>query len=131
MQDSGGGMILMMFYLVVLFFCAVMIAGLWRMFTKAGQPGWACLVPIYSNVVMARMAGLPIWTVLLLFVPFLGLFVGIYTFHRIFMAFGKSVLWTIGMFTPAAPFLILALGFGDAEYKGLDELGGGTGMSRF
>ena len=129
MNDSGGGMIVMMVYLVILFICVMCIAGLWRVFVKAGQPGWACLIPIYSNVVMARIAGLPIWTVLLLFVPFIGAFVGIYTIHRMFAAFGKSVIWTIGMFTPAAPFLFLALGFGDAQYQGTEE--GGTGMSRF
>lgn len=132
MQDSGGGMIYLMFMLVVLFICVACIAGFWRMFTKAGQPGWASVVPIYNMVVMARIAGLPVWTVLLQFVPFIGFFVAIYTFHRIFLSFGKNVLWTVGIFVPFVfPLEILAIGFGDAEYRGLDELGGGTGMSRF
>ncbi len=130
MDDSGGGMIIMMVYLFVMFIAVACIAGFWRVFTKAGQPGWACLIPIYSNVVMARIAGLPIWTVLLLFVPFIGFLVAVYTLHRIFQSFGKSAIWTVGIFVPLVlPLEILALGFGDAQYQGTEE--GGMGMSRF
>ncbi len=130
MDDSGGGMIIMMIYLFVLFMVVACIAGFWRVFTKAGQPGWACLVPIYSNVVMARIAGLPIWTVLLLFVPLIGFLVGVYTLHRIFQSFGKGAIWTVGIFIPFVfPLEILALGFGDAQYQGAEE--DGMGMSRF
>ncbi len=79
---------------------------------------------------MARIAGLPIWTVLLLFVPFIGFLVAVYTLHRIFQSFGKSAIWTVGIFVPLVlPLEILALGFGDAQYQGTEE--GGMGMSRF
>jgi len=30
----------------------VMVVSLWKIFTKAGQPGWASIIPIYNTVVI-------------------------------------------------------------------------------
>lgn len=130
MHDSGGGMIGMLIMLMSLFFCVAMLAAMWRIFTKAGQPGWACIIPIYNLVVMMRIVGLPLWTILLYFVPFVNLVASIYVIHRLALAFGKDVMWTVGMIFPfTAPFVYMALGFGDAQYKGAED--GGMGLSRF
>ena len=33
----------------------------WKLFTKAGKPGWACLVPVYNNYTLAEIGGKPGW----------------------------------------------------------------------
>ena len=50
----GGGV-----YAVVFALLAVMIVGMWKMFVKAGQPGWAAIIPFYNDSVMVDICGLP------------------------------------------------------------------------
>jgi hypothetical protein len=40
-------------------FAVFMIAAQWRVFQKAGQPGWACIIPIYNVYIMTKIAGKP------------------------------------------------------------------------
>lgn len=46
------------FYITfVLVLVAVMIVGLWRIFTKAGEKGWKSLIPIYNGyIIITRIA---------------------------------------------------------------------------
>lgn len=95
----------------------LMIASQWKVFTKAGQPGWACIVPIYNGIVMLKIAGKPIWWILLFFIPIVGIIVGIMVIIAMAKAFGKGAGFGIGMlFLPYIFFPIL--GFGDAKYVG-------------
>ena len=43
----------------------VLIAANWKIFMKAGKPGWAILIPIYNVIVMLQIVGKPLWHVLL------------------------------------------------------------------
>ena len=56
--------------LIVMAVSILMIIAMWRIFTKAGKPGWASLVPIYNMVVMMQIVGRPEWQVVLMFLPF-------------------------------------------------------------
>jgi len=47
------GIFILALYAVILF---LMIGGIWKTFTKAGQPGWAVFIPIYNLLVMADIA---------------------------------------------------------------------------
>jgi len=47
----------------------LVIAGLWRVFTKAGKPGWAALIPIYNLIVLLQITGKPAWWLLLFLIP--------------------------------------------------------------
>ena len=58
--------------LLMLAIVAIFIAGMWRMFSKAGKPGWASIVPVYNLVVLLQIAGRPVWWLLLFFIPFVG-----------------------------------------------------------
>ena len=60
------GIILGLVYLAVIVLC---IAGLWKVFTKAGQPGWACIVPFYNLYVLTQIACKPAWWLVLLLIP--------------------------------------------------------------
>jgi hypothetical protein len=70
---AGASLVFMLLYLAVI---VVMVASLWKLFTKAGKPGWASIVPIYNNIVLLEIIGRPWWWLLIIMlVPFLGLWV--------------------------------------------------------
>ena len=46
--DSSASAPSMIPLLVILAFVVVIIAGCWKVFTKAGKPGWAAIIPIYN-----------------------------------------------------------------------------------
>ena len=50
----GGGV-----YAVVFALLAAMLVGMWKMFVKAGQPGWAAIIPFYNDSVLVDICGLP------------------------------------------------------------------------
>ena len=51
MEADAGGMGIVG-GLISLVFIVLMIASAWKIFTKAGQPGWAAIIPIYNFIVM-------------------------------------------------------------------------------
>lgn len=104
--------------LIWLALVVVIIAGAWKVFTKAGQPGWAAIIPIYSAyILIAKIIGRPWWWLLLLLVPVVSLVIGIILMIDLAKAFGKGVGFGIGL-ALLSPIFICILGFGDATYKG-------------
>src|SRR5215475_7371788 len=64
----------------LLFGCAIVIlvlAGWWKLFVKAGHPGWACLIPFYNIYILLKIAGRPGWWLLLLLIPFVNIVINI------------------------------------------------------
>ena len=51
-------------------------AGYWKLFQKAGRPGWESLIPFYSSYVMLKLSGRPAWWVIWFFIPLASLIVG-------------------------------------------------------
>ena len=101
----------------------VMIIAVWKVFTKAGKPGWAIFIPIYSNIVMLEIIGQP-WTRLLwYFIPFYGLYLAIVDLNALSKSFGKDAGFTVGLIL-LGPIFWCILGFGGAQYLGP---GGGGG----
>lgn len=101
-------------YLAVI---VAVIAGGWKMFQKAGQPGWAVIVPIYNTIKMLQIAGRPVWWLLLMFVPLVNLVVGVIVALDIAKAFGKGTGFGLGLLFLSVIFVPI-LGFGDAQYQG-------------
>jgi hypothetical protein len=103
-------------YLVVVLAIAVlMIASMWKLFSKAGKPGWACLVPIYNYVVWLEVIKKPIWWIILLMIPIVNFIIIIIMFIEMAKAYGKSAGFGVGMlFLPYVFFPMLA--FGDSKY---------------
>ena len=95
----------------------LLIAAMWKVFSKAGQPGWAAIIPIYNIYVMCKVAGRPGWWLLLMLIPFVNFIIAIILNLDIAKNFGKGAGFGIGM--AFLPFIFWPiLGFGSAQYQG-------------
>jgi hypothetical protein len=93
----------------------LMVASYWTIYTKAGQPGWASLIPIYNLFVLLKMVGKPGWWLVLFLVPIVNLVVGILVMIELAKAFGKSGGFVVGLLLLPVVFAPM-LAFGDARY---------------
>jgi hypothetical protein len=108
----------MVFSLVGLIVAVVAIIASWKIYSKAGKPGWAAIIPIYNMYVMLQIVGRPGWWILLFFVPLVNMVISILLAIDLARSFGKSDafgiigLWLFGFIG----YLMLA--FGSAKYVG-------------
>src|SRR5438128_37357 len=105
------------FWICWLAFTILMIAAFWKIFAKAGQPGWACIIPIYNLYVWCKIVGRPWWWILLMLIPFVNFIVAIILCIDLAKSFGKGAGFGIGLALLAVIFLPI-LGFGSAQYQG-------------
>ena len=103
--------------LVWLALLVLMIAALWRIFVKAGEPGWAAIIPVYNLVVMLKIVGRPVWWIVLFLIPFVNLVVGFIVAFDLAKVFGKGAGFALGMIF-LFPIFYPILGFGSAKYQG-------------
>ena len=109
---AGGGLM----GIIQLAVIVLIIVSMWKIFAKAGKPGWAAIVPIYNIVVMLQIARKPGWWVLLMFIPIVNLVVGIMAMIALGKNFGKGTGFVVGMIL--LPFIFYPmLAFGDAQYQ--------------
>ena len=103
------------FMLVIVALCALIVVSNWKIFKKAGQPGWASIVPIYNYVVMLQIIKKPLWWIVLFFIPLVNAVMAIVLVYNMAKVFGKGAGFTLGMiFLPFVFYPMLA--FGDAVY---------------
>lgn len=93
-----------------------MIAAMWKVFAKAGEPGWAAIVPIYNTIVLLKVAGKPLWWLLLLFLPVVNFFVLIAVCVSLANNFGKGAGFGVGLALLPVIFYPM-LGFGSSTYQ--------------
>ncbi len=105
----------------VLFFIAIAIiyiAAQWRVFQKAGKPGWAAIIPIYNVLILLEIIGKPWWWILLLlFVPIVNIVLAVWMVNLLSKSFGQGVGFTLGLLFLGFIFYPI-LAFGNYEYKG-------------
>jgi Family of unknown function (DUF5684) len=106
-----------LFWIFWLAFMILMIAACWKIFTKAGHPGWASIIPIYNWYILCKIVGRPGWWVILLLVPFVNFIIGIILCIDLAKSFGKGVGFGIGLILLGLIFFPI-LGFGSAQYQG-------------
>jgi Family of unknown function (DUF5684) len=113
----GAIFMIVMLALTVLFF-----VGFWKVFTKAGQPGWAALIPFYNAYILTKIAGRPGWWVLMLIIPFVNIAFGILLAIDIAKAFGQGAAFGVVLLFLLSGIGYLVLGFGEYRYVGAQEL---------
>ena len=112
--SSSAGAVVIVVYLAVI---VIEIAALWQIFEKAGQPGWAAIIPIYNAYVLLKIVGRPVWWLLLFFIPLVNVIVEIVVANDLSKSFGRGVGFTVGLVL-LGPIFIPILGFGSARYTG-------------
>jgi hypothetical protein len=106
----AGGVMFVYFAILI-----VMVIAMWKLFSKAGQPGWAAIIPIYNVYVLLKVAGKPGWWLILFLIPVVSLVIAIITLHGVSTSFGKGAGFTVGLvLLPIVFFPMLA--FGRATY---------------
>lgn len=90
----------------------------WIIFKKAGQPGWAAIIPIYNLIIMLKVVKLDWWHIfILLFVPFATVVYAIIIRLKLAKLFGKSTAFgVLSIFFSLITDAIIA--FGEAKYEG-------------
>jgi hypothetical protein len=112
--EGGIGFVGWLFYMAII---VLMLVSMWKVFVKAGKPGWACLIPIYNTLVMLEIVGKPWWYLLLMLIPVVNIVIWIMISLDMARVFGKGSGFGIGLaFLPMIFYPILA--FGDAKYQG-------------
>ncbi|MCC6881580.1 MAG: DUF5684 domain-containing protein [Verrucomicrobiales bacterium] len=115
---SAGGMIGGLLGLVLYFgIIILLIAAMWKIFTKAGKPGWAAIVPIYNIIVLLEVVGRPAWWVILFLIPFVNVIMAFIVMVDLAKSFGKDVAYALGLIFLGIIFFPM-LAFGSATYRG-------------
>ena len=106
---------------VIIAIAVVQLVAMWKVFTKAGKPGWASIIPIYNAVVFFQIVGLNPWWILINLIPGIGQIIfavlTIVAQFRLAKSFDKDVAWGFGLWL-LAPIFYCILGFGKSEYVG-------------
>ncbi len=107
-------------YIVVFALTIIVLVGNWRVYEKAGQPGWATLIPIVNLYFLLQIAKKPTWWMLLLIVPFVNIVIAFIINIEVAKNFGRSAGFGVGL-TLLNVIFIPILGFGDDKYLGGDQ----------
>ena len=90
---------------------------LWIIFTKAGEAGWQAIIPIWNTLVLLKIAGKPMWWILLFWVPILGLVLYILMLNGLSLSFGRGTGFTVGLLFLGLIFMYV-LAFDQSRYQG-------------
>jgi len=106
------------FWIIYAVVVVVAIIALWRVFAKAGRPGWAAIIPIYNIYTLVKVSGNSGWFVLLYFIPVVNIIISVIVALGVAKNFGKSgVFGFVGLWLFSL-IGYLILGFGSAQYVG-------------
>ena len=109
---------LAIFGIIYLAIVLLVIIGMWKVFAKAGKPGWAAIVPVYNTIVLLEIVGKPVWWILLCLIPFVNIIVILIVLNELSKCFGRGAGTTIALiFAIGWPIL----GFGSAQYQGAQQ----------
>jgi hypothetical protein len=107
--------VMMLFMLAIM---VVVILGFWKVFEKAGQPGWAAIVPIYNAYILLKIIGRPAWWLVLFMIPLVNIAIALIVALDVAKSFGQSQAFGIVMLFLLMGIGYLVLGFGNYRYIG-------------
>ncbi len=96
----------------------IAVIAIWRVFQKAGQPGWAAIVPIYNLYTLFKITWGNGWFFLLMLIPLVNFVIVILTMLKLAKAFGKGGGFAAGLIFLSFIFMLI-LAFGDSRYYGV------------
>lgn len=114
-----GGALLASFGTMMLISSAVglvMLISMWKVFKKAGKPGWASIIPIYNIYTMIQIAKLPTYYLLLFMIPIANIYAMFKIYIELAHKFNKSTGFGVGLIFLSVIFFPM-LAFGDATYE--------------
>lgn len=112
--------ILGFFWIVMIVVGILTYVSIWKVFVKAGKPGWTSLIPIYNIVILLEITNKPTWWVILMFIPFVNIITAFMLTYNLALSFGKDIGFTIGLILLPYVFYPI-LGFGNSKYIGLNQ----------
>ena len=74
------------------FFVLVGVVAQWRLFDKAGQPGWTCVVPILGQINYLKIVGRPAGHLLLVLIPGYNIYLVVKVWIETAQSFGKRTM---------------------------------------
>lgn len=110
---AGLGVGMMIVWLAI---AVLIVASLWKLFVKAGEPGWAAIIPIYNIIVLLKIAGKPAWWFILFLIPIVNIVVAFLVAISLAHNFGKTTGFGIGLALLGIVFYPI-LAFGDSRYQ--------------
>jgi len=121
-QAAAGGLMAAFaaYWVLLLLLTIITLWAYWKIFVKAGKPGWAAIIPIYNVIVLLEIVGRPVWWVVLLLIPFVNIVVYAIVIMDLATSFGKGLGFAIGLLL--LPFIfMLILAFGSATYTSRNQ----------
>ena len=103
--------------IIILLILVFLFAAMWKVYVKAGQPGWGCLIPIYNTYLLCIIGGKPGWWVLLTLIPVINIVVSVLVSIGVAEQFGKGAGFGVGLWLLGMVFFPI-LAFGSATYGG-------------
>jgi hypothetical protein len=97
MGKIGAVEILAVMVLIILPLSILIIASMWKLYTKANKPGWAAIIPIYNTLIMLEIIRKPWWWLLLMLIPFVNIVIYIWSINLFVKSYGKDEGFTIGV----------------------------------
>jgi hypothetical protein len=121
MSDGSAATAIMAIFMAMLIpiiiLWVIMVVSRWRIFTKAGKPGWAAIIPIYNVIVLLEIVGKPVWWIFLFLIPCVNIVFAIWTVNLLSKSFGQSEGFTVGLILLSFIFYPI-LAFGNYQYLG-------------
>ena len=103
---------------------AITIVSLWFIFKKAGEHGWAAIIPFYDLWVLFKITWGNGACMFLMLIPFANIVFAIMTDIKLARVFGKGGGFAAGLIF-LEPIFLMILAFGSARYIGIDGEGAG------
>jgi hypothetical protein len=120
-QTASTGMSPAVAIILGLIYAAVVIfeiAALWKVFAKAGRPGWGAIIPFYNIYLMLKVAGRPGWWLILYIIPLVNIVIHLIVSLDVARNFGKGGAFGVFGVWLFSFIGIPILGFGSAQYQG-------------
>jgi hypothetical protein len=107
----------LLFVFLALAVSILVIIAQWRIYEKAGQPGWASIIPFFNFYILLKIVGKPDWWLIWIFIPVANIVIAVWVTNLLSKSFGKDEGFTLGLLFLGFIFYPI-LGFGDAQYQG-------------